>query len=94
MVLGGVSEQTRSCRGGFSQQTLTQHLRAKCREFLCEGVWAWNRKDKAHVEMELIRPVANNFVFGRSVSDLVLVDLVATRGVSILIEEHWAASYA
>lgn len=44
--------------------------------------------------MELIRPVANNFVFGRLVSDLVLVDLVATGGISILIEEHWAASYA
>lgn len=44
--------------------------------------------------MELIRPVANYFVFGRSVSDLVLVDLVASRGVSIFIEEHWVASYA
>lgn len=44
--------------------------------------------------MELIRPVTNYFVFGRSVFDLVLVDLVASGGISIFIEEHWVASYA
>lgn len=48
----------------------------------------------AHVEMELICPVANYFVFGCPVSDLVLVDLVASRGISIFIEEHWVSSYA
>lgn len=57
-------------------------------------MWAWNRKGKAHIEKELIRPMANDFVFSRSVSDLVLVDLVATRGISIFIEEYWIASNA
>lgn len=62
--------------------------------FLCGNVWICNRKDNAHVEMELIRPVANDFVFRCSISDLVLVDLVAPRGISIFVEEHWVASYA
>lgn len=53
-----------------------------------------NLEGKAHVEMELICPVANYFVFGCPVSDLVLVDLVASRGISIFIEEHWVSSYA
>lgn len=48
----------------------------------------------AHIQMELIRPVTNNFVLGCSVSDLVLVDLIASRGISVFIEEHWVASYA
>lgn len=49
---------------------------------------------QAHVKVELIRPMANDFVFGRPVSDLVLVDLVAARGVSVFIEEHWVSGYA
>lgn len=44
--------------------------------------------------MKLVRPVTNNSVFGRFVSDLVLVDLVATRGISIFVEENRVASYA
>lgn len=64
---------------------------------LCRYVWEygmWNRKGNAHVEIELIRPGANYLVLGRSVSDLVLVDLVASRSISIYIEEHWVSSYA
>lgn len=56
-------------------------------------MWEWKRKD-AHIEMKLICPVANHFVFSRSVSDLVLVDLVTTRSISIFIEEHRVASYS
>lgn len=57
-------------------------------------MWAWDRKGNTHIEMELIRPVADYFVLGRSVSDLVLVNLVASRGISVFIEEHGVASYA
>lgn len=38
--------------------------------------------------------MADDFIFSRSVSNLVLVDLVASRGISIFIEEHRVASYA
>lgn len=44
--------------------------------------------------MKLICPVANYFVFGCSVSDLVLVDFITTGSISIFIEEHRVASYA
>lgn len=55
---------------------------------------AWNRKINAHAEIELIRPLSDYFVFGCLVSDLVLVDLVASGSVSVLVEEHWVSSYA
>lgn len=57
------------------------------------SVWKWKRKD-AHIEIKLICPVANHFVFSRLVSDLVLVDLVTTGSISVFIEEHRIASYA
>lgn len=44
--------------------------------------------------MELICPVTNDFIFSCLVSDLVLVDLVASRGISIFVEQNWVASYA
>lgn len=47
-----------------------------------------------YIKMKLICPVANHFIFCCAVSDLVLVDLITTRGISIFIEEHWIASYA
>lgn len=61
---------------------------------LCGNVWVCNKKGNTHGEMKLIRPVANDFVLSRSVSDLVLVDLVAPGGISVFVEEHWVASYA
>lgn len=51
------------------------------------------QKEKSHVEVKLIGPVPDHFVLRRSVPDLVLVDLVATRGISVFIEEHWVAGY-
>ncbi len=42
--------------------------------------------------MELIRPVTNYLVFCSVVCDLILVDFVATRSVSIHVEDHWGAS--
>lgn len=57
-------------------------------------VWAVDREGSAHVEMELIRPVADYFVFSCPVDDLVLVDLVASRSISVFIEEHRVSSYA
>lgn len=56
-------------------------------------MWEWKRKD-THIEMKLICPVANHFVFSCPVFNLVLVDLVATGSISVFIEEHWVASYA
>lgn len=47
----------------------------------------WERL-QSHIEMKLIRPVADHFVLRCSITDLVLVDLVATGGVSVLVEEH------
>ena len=49
---------------------------------------------QAHVKVQLICPMADDFVFGRLVPDLVLVDLVAARSVSIFIEEHWGSGDA
>lgn len=61
----------------------------------CVGMCGYGyKKGKAYIKMELICPVANDFVFSRSVSDLVLVDLIAPGGISVFIEEHWVASYA
>ena len=60
---------------------------------LLECVRRCKRKD-AHIEMKLICPVANHFVFSRLVSDLVLVDLITTGSISVFIEEYWVASYA
>jgi len=51
-------------------------------------------KGDAYVEIELIRPLADYFVFGGLVSDLVLVDLVSPRSISVFIEEHWVSSDA
>lgn len=62
-----------------------------CESFL--SVWEWKRKD-AHIEMKLIGPFTNHFVFSCSVFDLVLVDLVTTGSISVFIEEHRVTSYA
>lgn len=43
---------------------------------------------ESHIEMKLICPVADHFVLCCSIAYLVLVDLVATRGVPVFIEEH------
>lgn len=59
----------------------------------CQSSIVWKRKD-TYIKMKLTCPVANHFVFCRSVSDLVLVDLIMTGGISMFIEEHWIASYA
>lgn len=61
---------------------------------LCGNVWVRNRKGNAHIELEIIRPMSDAFVFSRSVLDLVLVDLVAPGGISVFVEENWVASYA
>lgn len=42
--------------------------------------------------MEFVCPVTDDFIFSCPVSDLILVDLVASRGISVFIEEHWVAS--
>lgn len=43
---------------------------------------------ESYIEMKLIGPVADNFVLRCPIPDLVLVDLVATGGVSVLVEQH------
>lgn len=48
----------------------------------------------AYIKVELICPVADDFVLSCAVADLILVDLVPPRGIPIFIEEHWIASYA
>lgn len=62
--------------------------------FVKECVCVWNRKRNAYIKMKLICPVANDFVFSCLVSELILVDLIAPRCISIFIEEHWIPSYA
>lgn len=52
------------------------------------------RESIAYTEVELICPVANDFIFCRAVSDLVLVDLITAGGISVLVEEHRVASDA
>lgn len=42
--------------------------------------------------MELIRPMSNDLVFPCVVCDLVLIDFIATRSVSVHVEDHWGAS--
>lgn len=44
--------------------------------------------------MQLVSPVANNFVLCCLVIYLVLVDFIAARSIPILVELHWIASYA
>lgn len=44
--------------------------------------------------MELVSPVANDFVLCCFVIYLILVDIIATRSIPILIELYWIASYA
>lgn len=47
---------------------------------------------KSHPEVELIGPGADHPVLGHGpVVDLVLEDVVASRGVSVLVEDHWCA---
>lgn len=41
--------------------------------------------------MELVCPVADDLVFCGVVFHLVLIDLIATRGISVNIEDHWSA---
>lgn len=48
----------------------------------------------AYIQMQLVGPMANDFIFSCSVFDLVLVDLIAPRSISIFIEEHRIPSYA
>lgn len=52
------------------------------------------KKGSAYGKMELIRPVADDFVFSRVVVDLVLIDLVAPGGIPVLVEEHRVAGDA
>lgn len=56
-----------------------------------DACWCLEQKETSHVEVKLIGPVPDHFVLRCSVPELVLVDLVATRGVSVFIEEHWVA---
>lgn len=52
------------------------------------------RESIAYIEVELICPVADDFILCRAVSDLVLVDLITAGGISVLVEQHGVASNA
>lgn len=50
------------------------------------------QKNSSYIEVELICPVPNDLVSCVVAADLVLVDFIATRSISIHIEDHRGAS--
>lgn len=57
----------------------------------CEAL----RRSRTHVELQVLCPLAHEAVSGRAgVAAVELEDVVAPRGVPVLVEHHWSASTA